>query len=58
MNARTSPPPTDPWDPGVRAADVPVAEGVEPGPFDDLAKEFETASDIDYSHGQDHLLSR
>ena len=47
MNARTSPPPTDPWDPGVRAADVPVAEGVEPGPFDDLAKEFETASDID-----------
>ena len=47
MNARTSPPPNDPWDPGVRAADVPVAEGVEPGPFDDLAKEFETASDID-----------
>ena len=47
MIARTSPPPTDPWDPGVRAADVPVAEGVEPGPFDDLAKEFETASDID-----------
>ena len=47
MNARTSPPPTDPWDPGVRAADVPVAEGVEPGPFDDLAREFETASDID-----------
>ena len=47
MNARTSPPPNDPWDPGVRAADVPVAEGVEPGPFDDLASEFETASDID-----------
>ena len=47
MNARTSPPPSDPWDPGVRAADVPVAGGVEPGPFADLAKEFETASDID-----------
>ena len=29
MNATAQPPPTDPWAPGVRAADVPVAEGGE-----------------------------
>ena len=47
MNTPTPPPPSDPWDPGVRAADVPVVEGGEPNPFDDLSGEFETASDID-----------
>jgi bifunctional DNA primase/polymerase-like protein len=28
--------PTDPWAPGVRAIDVPIAEGGEPSPFADL----------------------
>ena len=42
MNATTQPPPTDPWAPGVRAAEVPVAEGGEPNPFEESSNEFET----------------
>ena len=34
MNASTPPPPSDPWAPGVRAAEVPVAEGDEPNSLD------------------------
>jgi hypothetical protein len=47
MNAPIQP--MDPWAPGVRAADVPVVEGIELGrPFDDPTNGFETAaSDID-----------
>jgi AAA domain-containing protein len=41
MNATTQPPPTDPWAPGVRAAEVPVAEGGDPNPFEDSSNEFE-----------------
>ena len=41
--AEMKPQPTDPWDPNVRAADVPVVEGGDPDPFDDPASEFETA---------------
>src|SRR5262245_24378525 len=34
MNDSSPPPPRDPWAPGVRAADVPVAEVNEPNPLD------------------------
>jgi hypothetical protein len=34
MNASTPPPPSDPWAPSVRAADVPAAEVDEPNPLD------------------------
>src|SRR4051794_3455819 len=34
MNASTPPPPSDPWAPGVRAIDVPVANGGHPNPLD------------------------
>lgn len=53
---QTSPPPADPWDSGVRASEVPIAEGSNGCPFDDdlakdfaaddnIAEEFETAVD-------------
>ena len=42
MNGPTPPPPSDPWDPAVRAADAPVAKGGEPNPLDDLSDGFET----------------
>jgi len=35
MNATTQPPPTDPWAPGVRAAEVPVPEGGESNSLED-----------------------
>ena len=44
MNATAQPPPTDPWAPGVRAADVPVSEGGEPDPLEDSSDEFETTA--------------
>ena len=34
MNAHGPNPPMDPWEPGVSAADVPVAEGGDPNPLD------------------------
>ena len=53
---QTSPPPVDPWDSGVRASGVPIAEGSNGCPLDDvtakdfaaddnIAEEFETAVD-------------
>ncbi|MCP2214243.1 hypothetical protein AB7M42_008796 [Bradyrhizobium diazoefficiens] len=37
MNAAQLPPPMDPWPPGVRAADVPIAEGGDPNPLENEA---------------------
>jgi putative DNA primase/helicase len=39
--------PSDPWAPGVRAADVPAFEGSKTPRFGNVADEFDMASDID-----------
>jgi hypothetical protein len=36
MSFPFTPPPMCPWAPGVRAIDVPIAEGGDPSPFADL----------------------
>ncbi len=43
MNAYDPNPPMDPWEPGVSAADVPVAEGGGPRPFEDLIAKSKSA---------------
>ena len=43
MTTFVRPPPLDPWEPGVRAVDVPIAEGGGPNPLeDDSINGFET----------------
>src|SRR5262245_2533839 len=49
MNAPQQPPPMDPWAPGVRAADVPIAEG-DPNPPDET-----TAADDGIDSAKAHV---